>query len=464
MLSHLIDPGEIDAGRPAIPVDCVSHGGYEAWLEAQPETTRNWLGDTDFRPESGSIGLVPGEAGRLRLVVLGTGEQIPGLWTYAGLPARLPEGAYRLERPGTPDIASKSALGWALGGYAFTRYRNQGKSFADLVWPEGADRAAVSRAASATGFVRDLVNTPAGDLGPAELAEAARSLAKECGATFTAIVGEALLKKNYPAIHAVGRAAAQDPRLIDLQWGEADAPKLTLVGKGVCFDSGGLDLKSPSAMKTMKKDMGGAAHVLGLASMVMQAGLDVRLRVLIPAVENAVSSNAYRPLDVVPTRKGITIEIGHTDAEGRVVLADALAEASSETPDLLIDFATLTGAARVALGPELPAMFTHDDKLADEFIAGAAAAEDPLWRLPLWRPYRKLIDGKTADLTNSADTPYAGAITAALFLSEFVDRQVPYVHFDVMAWNPSARPGRPEGGEAMAMRAAYAAIAARYGR
>ena len=463
MLSHLIDPGDIGAGRPAVPVVAVGQGEYDAWLEAQPRATRNWLGDTDFRPESGGVGLVPGKAGRLALVVLGTGEEAPGLWTYAGLPARLPEGAYRLEQPGAPDIAGKSALGWALGSYAFTRYRSADKGFADLVWPEGADVAAVSRAAMATGLVRDLVNTPAGDLGPAELAEAARALAEECGAAFTVIVGEALLEKNYPAIHAVGRAAAQAPRLIDLQWGEADAPKLTLVGKGVCFDSGGLDLKPASAMKTMKKDMGGAAHVLGLASMIMRAGLDVRLRVLIPAVENAVSANAYRPLDVVPTRKGVTIEIGHTDAEGRVVLADALAEASSENPDLLIDFATLTGAARVALGPELPAMFTDDDALADAFIAGAAAEEDPLWRLPLWRPYRKLIDGKMADLTNSADTPHGGAITAALFLAEFVDRQIPYAHFDVMAWNPAARPGRPEGGEAMAMRAAYAVIAARFG-
>ncbi len=459
----MIDPDDIDPGQPAVPIVSVGHGNYEAWLEAQPEATRNWLGVTDFRPKDGNVGLVPGEAGRLALVVLGTGEEDPGLWTYAGLPARLPEGVYRLEYSGTPDIAGKSALGWALGGYAFTRYRREeARGLVDLVWPEGADRAAVDRAASATGLVRDLVNTPAGDMGPEQLAEAARSLARESGASFSVIIGDALLKKNYPAIHAVGRAAAQAPRLIDLQWGAPDAPKLTLVGKGVCFDSGGLDLKPPSAMKTMKKDMGGAAHVLGLAAMVMQAGLDVRLRVLIPAVENAVAGNAYRPLDVVPTRKGITIEIGHTDAEGRVVLADALAEASSENPALLIDFATLTGAARVALGPELPAMFTSDDALADDFVAAAAAEDDPLWRLPLWRPYRKLIDGKTGDLTNAADTPYAGAITAALFLAEFVDSHVPYAHFDVMAWNTGARPGRPEGGEAMAMRAAYAAIAARF--
>lgn len=463
MLTKLIDSADIDGGRRATPIVAIGHGEYEAWLEAQPEATRNWLGDTDFRPESGSVSLVPDKAGRLALVVLGIGDREPGLWTYAGLPAGLPEGAYQLELPGSPDIATKSALGWALGCYAFSRYRTESKEFASLVWPEGADRDAVTSTALATGLVRDLVNTPAGDLGPEELASAARSLAKEHGASFTSIVGEALLKKNYPAIHAVGRAAEQAPRLIDLQWGEADAPKLTLVGKGVCFDSGGLDLKPPSAMKTMKKDMGGAAHVLGLASMVMRAGLNVRLRVLIPAVENAVAGNAYRPLDVVPTRKGTTIEIGHTDAEGRVVLADALAEASSEKPELLIDYATLTGAARVALGPELPALFTGDDALASALAAGAAAEDDPLWRMPLWRPYRKLIDGKTADLTNSADTPYAGAITAALFLNEFVDRQVPYAHFDVMAWNTAARPGRPEGGEAMAMRAAYAAIAARFG-
>ncbi|MHA1536260.1 MAG: leucyl aminopeptidase family protein [Alphaproteobacteria bacterium] len=463
MPSHLIDPGDTEPGRAAIPIVSVGSDAYAAWLDAQPEATRNWLGDTKFRPKSGSLAPVPGADGRLALVVLGTGEESPGLWTHAGLPARLPLGAYRLEQPGTPDEAGKAALGWALGCYAFSRYTKAEKTFADLVWPDGADRAAVSRAASASRLVRDLVNTPAGDLGPEELADAARVLAEEHGASFAVIVGEALLKKNYPAIHAVGRAAAQAPRLIDLHWGDPDAPRLTLVGKGVCFDSGGLDLKPAGAMKTMKKDMGGAAHVLGLASMVMRAGLDVRLRVLIPAVENAVAGNAYRPLDVVPTRKGITIEIGHTDAEGRVVLADALAEASSEKPQLLIDFATLTGAARVALGPELPALFTDDNALADEFHACALAEEDPLWRLPLWRPYRKLIDGKTATLTNSADTPHAGAITAALFLAEFVDRQIPYAHFDVMAWNTAARPGRPEGGEAMAMRAAYAVIAARFG-
>ena len=318
--------------------------------------------------------------------------------------------------------------------------------------------------ARATFLVRDLINTPASDMGPADLAESAKAAADDGGATIRILVGEELLEKGFPAIHAAGRAAAPDraPRLIDFTWGDGGSPKVTLVGKGVCFDSGGLDLKPAANMKLMKKDMGGGAHVLGLASMIMDAKLPVRLRVLIPAVENSVSGNALRPLDVVPTRKGISIEIGHTDAEGRVILADALFEASSDEPDLIVDFATLTGAARVALGAELPAFYTNDDNVAKALDKHGTDLSDPLWHMPLFEPYRRLIDGKVADITNSADTPLGGSITAALFLQEFVEPEIPWLHIDLMAWNTSSRPGRPEGGEAMGMRAVYALIAERF--
>ena len=301
-------------------------------------------------------------------------------------------------------------------------------------------------------------------MGPADLAESAKKTAEDHGATVRIVVGDELLDKGFPAVHAVGRAAAADraPRLIDLTWGEPSHPKVTLVGKGVCFDSGGLDLKSAAHMKLMKKDMGGGAHVLGVASMIMDAKLPVRLRVIIPAVENSVSGSALRPLDVVPTRKGTTIEIGNTDAEGRVILADALTEASGDTPELLVDFATLTGAARIALGAELPALYSNDNEIAAALLAHGERESDPLWRMPLYQPYRKLIDGKVADITNSADTPLGGSITAALFLQEFVEPDIPWVHIDVMAWNPSSRPGRPEGGEAMGMRAVYVLISEKF--
>jgi leucyl aminopeptidase len=466
MLDHLIDDAP-----DAVPVLALSTTALEAWLKGAPASARAWVENTGFRAEPGSVSLVPGEAGALTLVLAGTGEEPLGLWSLAGLPARLPERAFRLESPDNAqsdaafdgEAAGKATFGWAMGVYDFTRYKEKTKPRASLVWPEGVDRAAVASAIAATGLVRDLVNTPAEHMGPEELAEAARNLARAHKAKFAVTVGEDLLKKNYPAIHAVGRASERAPRLIDFVWGDADGPKVTLVGKGVCFDSGGLDLKPAAGMKTMKKDMGGAAHVLGLAAMIMEAGLKLRLRVLIPAVENSVSGNALRPLDVVTTRLGKTVEIGNTDAEGRVVLADALAEAASENPALIVDFATLTGAARVALGPELQAMFTNDDPTADTLIGQAHRQEDPLWRMPLWKPYRKMIEAQTANITNAAPSPHAGAITAALFLQEFVSPGIPWVHLDVMAWNPAARPGRPEGGEATGMRAAFAAIAARFG-
>jgi leucyl aminopeptidase len=356
-----------------------------------------------------------------------------------------------------------------MGAYAFTRYKSSDADAADaprharLVWPDTADRAAVLRAVAGTTLARDLINTPASDLGPEDLEAAARALAEDHGATLETIVGEDLERANYPAIYAVGKGSARAPRLLDLRWGAESAPKVTLVGKGVCFDSGGYDLKPSSGMRLMKKDMGGAANVLGLARMIMMAGLPVRLRVLIPAVENMVSGNAYRPQDVLRTRKGMTVEIGNTDAEGRLVLCDALTEADSESPDLLIDCATLTGAARVALGPEIAVFFANDDTLAADIQHNAEATHDPVWRLPLWAPYRKMLDSKTADMNNSGEGGFAGAITAALYLKEFVSDSTQWAHFDIYGWNPSGRPGRPAGGEAFALRALYGVIANRFG-
>jgi len=405
--------------------------------------------------------LVPGETGKLARVLVGLGagaDAERGMWALAGLPAALPEASYRLEA--APDGAdpSRLALGWALATYVFTRYSAKSRPTAALVWPKGADRGRVERLARAVFLARDLANTPAGDLGPEELAAAALRVAKDAGADHRVIAGDDLLAENYPTIHAVGRASTRAPRLVDITWGDPAAPKVTLVGKGVCFDSGGLDLKTASGMRLMKKDMAGAAIMLGLAQAIMDARLPVRLRMLLPCVENSVSGNAMRPLDIVRTRKGITVEIGNTDAEGRLILCDALAEASTEKPELLIDMATLTGAARVALGPEVAALFCDDEGLARDLLATAGAEEDPIWRLPLWRPYRKMIDSKVADINNVAESPHAGAIIAALYLQEFVDPGIPWAHLDVMAWNPQSRPGRPEGAEATALRALYAHI------
>ncbi len=374
----------------------------------------------------------------------------------------LPEASYRLEQSGGAD-PTHLALGWALATYAFARYSAKTRPSAALVWPQGADRGRVERLARAAFLARDLANTPAGDMGPEELAAEAARVAKAAGARHRVIVGDDLLTENYPTIHAVGRASTRAPRLVDITWGDAAAPKVTLVGKGVCFDTGGLDLKTASGMRLMKKDMAGAAIVLGLAQAIMDAGLPVRLRVLLPCVENSVSGNAMRPLDIVRTRKGLTVEIGNTDAEGRLILCDALADASTEKPELLIDMATLTGAARVALGPELAALFCNDEALAHGLLDAAEAEEDPMWRMPLWRSYRKMIDSKVADINNVSESPHAGAITAALYLQEFVEPGVPWAHLDVMAWNPQSRPGRPEGAEATALRALYAHIAQRFG-
>lgn len=355
------------------------------------------------------------------------------------------------------------ALGWALGAYSFERYRKPAGERPELVLPKKADRAAVEAEAAAIYHARDLINTPAQDLPPSKLAEAVQEIGRSRGAQVRVVVGEALLAENYPSIHTVGRAAADPPRLADLTWGRPGDPKVTIIGKGVCFDSGGLDIKSSAAMKMMKKDMGGAAAAIALARMVMDAGLKLRLRLMIPAVENAIAGNAFHPLDVIRTRKGLTVEVGNTDAEGRLILCDALAEADAEKPAMILDFATLTGAARVALGPELPALFSNSDALADALLAQGRAQDDPLWRLPLHPGYRGYLDSKVADMSSTGDSPFAGSITAALYLERFVSDTTPWAHIDTFGWNAKARPGRPEGGEALAVRAAFAMLKDRFG-
>ena len=349
-----------------------------------------------------------------------------------------------------------------LGNYAFTRYGKKPGRALRLLAPDGADTARVRRIAEAVCLTRDLINTPTNDMGPAALETAVRRLGAAHGAAVTSIAGDELLAKNFPMIHAVGRASSDAPRLIDLRWGPSDAPKVTLVGKGVCFDTGGLDIKPASSMLLMKKDMGGAANVLGLASMIMSAGLKLRLRVLIPAVENAIAGNAFRPGDILPSRKGITVEIGNTDAEGRLVLGDALALADEEEPQLLIDMATLTGAARVALGPDLPPFYTDDDSFAAELSAAGNAVEDPLWRMPLWKPYEARLASKVADTNNVNADGFAGSITAALFLKKFVEKAGTWAHFDIFGWNPVEKPHCPVGGEAQAIRALERVLAGRY--
>ena len=461
MAYHLVASGN----RRTIPITPIETAVFAAWLKTQDAAMIRWIKSTGFKGAVGSISLVAGPDGSLSQVLVGV-DSHQGLWAYSALPSKLPEGCYEIDARMDRAGATAVALGWALGCYHFTKYKSQpmvlGKP--TLVWPKNCDRGAVKRTAEATTLVRDLINIPAEDMGPPELALAARKLAKKHDARIKVVVGNALLKKGYPTIHAVGRAASKAPRLIDMTWGRANSPKVTLVGKGVCFDTGGLDLKSASGMLRMKKDMGGSAHVLGLAHMVMEAKLDVRLRVLIGAVENAVAGNAYRPSDIIRTRKGVTVEVGNTDAEGRLVMCDALAEADREKPALIADFATLTGAARVAVGTQIAAMFCNDDELASDLYQAGEKISDPTWRLPLFPAYRRLLNSKVADINNVSEGGFAGAITAALFLEEFVSKDTPWIHFDIMAWNAVALPGRPVGGEAMGMRALYDVIEKRFGK
>ena len=451
-----------DRPAGACPIHAVEPEGLAALLGKMTDAHRAWVRSTGWQPKPGTVLVLPGSDGSVAAVLMGAGGTEP-FWSTASVPSQLPSGSYAFADDAEADELRRRALAWGIGQYAFSRRAKDKPAEArKLAWPQGVDAAKVLSAVEADALVRNLVNTPAGDMGPADLSKATAALAASCGAEFHEIVGDALLAEGFPAIHAVGRASSREPRLLDLRWGEPGRPRVTLVGKGVCFDSGGLNLKPAQGMRNMKKDMGGAAHVLGLARMIMDAGLKVRLRVLVPAVENSVAGNAYRPGDVVPTRAGLTIEIGNTDAEGRVVLADALACADEESPEMLLDFATLTGAARVALGPDLPALFATDEAVAREWASSAADEGDPLWPMPLWAPYAANLTGGVADLNNVTTDGFAGSIYGALFLQRFVENAKTWAHVDTFAWNPRTRPGRPEGGMSQGVRAAFAMLAKRY--
>ncbi|HYS49612.1 MAG TPA: leucyl aminopeptidase family protein [Xanthobacteraceae bacterium] len=448
---------------PAVPIRFATTETWASLREGLDPRARAFAEAAGFEPQPGRHLLLPGAGDSLAGVLFGieaAAKPDKDRFLPGRLPGLLPAGTYRFAN--APHDVRLAALAFALGSYRFTRYRTVEAKDARLELPEGLDGADLTRIVEGVTLARDLINMPANDLGPAELEDAARTLAARHGAAIRSVVGEDLLAENFPLIHAVGRAAARVPRLVDLTWGDPADPKVTLVGKGVVFDSGGLDIKPESAMLNMKKDMGGAASALALAHMAMDRGLKLRLRVLIPAVENAISGAAFRPRDVYRSRKGLTVEIGNTDAEGRLVLADALALADEETPALIVDMATLTGAARVALGPDLPPFYTADDVLAADLEGSAATENDPLWRMPLWRPYESMLESKTADLNNVATGGFAGSITAALFLSRFVAAAKSWVHLDIFAWTPSAKSARPEGGECQAARALYGLLQARY--
>ncbi|MGD0562385.1 MAG: leucyl aminopeptidase family protein [Roseiarcus sp.] len=449
----------------AIPVWFASADNWDSLREAIGANAARFAAACGFEPKAGRLQLLPDAQGGLAGVLFGlAGKGAKGRDPMAPgkLASALPEGTYRFANaPHEPELA---ALAFLLGLYRFERYRADPTPQPRLVAPEGIDAARIERIAQAVAFGRDLVNTPANDLGPGALESEAARLAEEFGASLEVTRGESLLDRHLPLVHAVGRASAEAPRLVDFVWGRADAPKVTLVGKGVVFDTGGLDIKPSSGMQLMKKDMGGAAAALSLARLVMQSGLDVRLRAIVPIVENAISADSMRPGDILRSRKGLTVEIGNTDAEGRLILADALALADEEAPELLFDFATLTGAARVALGPDLPPFYTDDEALAAEISAGAARACDPLWRLPLWRPYDAMLESKVADLDNAPSGGFAGSVTAALFLARFVTGAKAWAHFDIYAWNPKPRAHAPQGGEVQAARAVFELLEARYRR
>jgi leucyl aminopeptidase len=454
-------------GNSPVPLWLLYEDELDAWRAAQAQPARQWLIEQGFKAERQRVVLLPDPSGTLASAVAGLGKRQGGisLWHAAGLVERLPVHRYRLAQEFAAPEATQLALGFLYGAYRFERYRSCKNEMASLESPVNADMAFVVRAAESLRMARDWINTPAGDFGPAQLAAAARQVAERHGADFQEWVGEDLLSANFPAIHAVGRASSEAPRLIELRWsppGGDRFPRVTLVGKGVCFDSGGLDIKPSAGMALMKKDMGGAAVALALAHLLMSSKARIQLRVLVPAVENAISGNAYRPGDVLATRKGLTVEVGNTDAEGRLILCDALSYADSERPDLIIDFATLTGAARVALGPELPALFGNDDRIVQELARAGAAEHDPLWPMPLWAGYEDELASKIADLNNVASSAFAGAIFGALFLKRFVSES-PWVHIDLFAWNPKDRPGRGVGGEAQAVRATYRYLAERFG-
>ena len=457
-----------DRGQDARTIIAVSQAQATQFVNALGEAGRAAVAAAGFSGKQDTGLFLPGGNGRDWSYAIGLGAlPAPGRWTLATAAAGLADGCYRLvDTAGAALPAGSAVHGWLMAQHRFARYRKSDDARGNrqlLLTDAGGIDAALAEAMAAA-QIRDLVDTPAEDLGPGDLEAAVRALAESCAGRVTVVSGEALIEQNFPAIHAVGRASPRRPRIISLDWGDAGRPLVALIGKGVCFDTGGLNLKPGNSMALMKKDMGGAAHALALARLVIERRLPIRLKLVIAAVDNAVSGDAIRPGDVIATRKGLTIEIGNTDAEGRLVLADALALAGEAGPALTLDFATLTGAARVALGPELPAMFTNDEALAGEFADAAIACEDPLWRLPLWQNYRSLFSSTIADLNNNAESGFAGAIVGALFLEHFVAAEVPWAHFDLFAWNSTARAGRPKGGAAMAIFAALKVIEGRFAR
>jgi leucyl aminopeptidase len=458
-LETLLQP---DKGQPATALHLIDKTSLDAWLAGQPERVRQAVRAQGFKGGDAQLAILPGEKAHDWSAMVGIANGVaPGPWCLAKAAEQLPEGSYRVEG-GMPGDA---ALGWLLAQYRFDRYRAEPsvKGPRVLLSGEPARIGETVLIAQSTCLVRDLVNLPASDLGPAELAEAAAAVADECGATIT-ITSGAKLADAYPMIHAVGAAATADraPRLIELEWGDARHPRVAIVGKGVVFDSGGLDIKNAAGMRLMKKDMGGGAHALALARLIMKSRLPVRLHLLVPAVENAISGAAFRPGDILKSRNGLSVEVGNTDAEGRLVLGDALTRAAEGSPELIVDFATLTGAARVALGPDLPAMFSNRDDLAADLSAAGEAVSDPLWRMPLWKPYKEMLSSDVADIGNASDAPLAGAITAALFLQEFVPAETAWAHLDTFAWRGAAKPGRPKGGDALGLRAVWQMMKSRY--
>ena len=442
----------------ALPLHAVGKSGYAAWRQAQPATVQAWLDAQRFDGSAGSVQSWADADGRVAGAALGVEDRLdPYAWAHA--PRALPAGDWRMAGEIDADAARALQLGWGLGRYRFARYKASTPPAARLA-AEAFDAETFDLLAACV-RVRDLVNTPTEHMGPDELEAVAREIAAAHGAAIEVVAGDDIIARNYPAIHAVGRASHRAPRIIELGWGDAAHPHVAICGKGVCFDTGGLDLKTAAGMRNMKKDMGGAAHALALAELLMARKLPLRITVLVAAVENSIGPNAFRPGEVIATRKGVSIEIDNTDAEGRLVLCDALARACELTPDLLLDFATLTGAARVALGPDLPALYANDDALANDWLAAGNRMRDPLWRMPLWRPYLRYLTSGIADLANGSSSTMAGSVTAALFLERFVADGQRWAHLDVYAWNDSDRPGRPAGGEAMALRAAYAMLKAR---
>lgn len=458
---NLSDRIEIDKGGEAITLHPLTKTELEGYLTDAEQLAEGWVRSSGFKADRGELCKLPGHDGSLSAVLIGLGDVAPGdddPWWLASVVNELQEGAYRLDSQLAASNIAAAARGWCLAQYQFDRYRSEkSDKIRTLLLHKKAGLKAIQAEVNAIALVRDLVNTPAEHMGPQELEDLAQALCTEFDGKLNVTSGDQL-RDEFPAIHAVGRAAEKTPRLLDLTWGNVDHPKITLVGKGVCFDSGGLDMKSAQYMRDMKKDMGGAAHVFGLARLIMERNLPVRLRVLVPAVENAVSGNAFRPGDILNTRKGLTVEVGNTDAEGRLVLCDALALADEEEPDIIIDFATLTGAARVALGPDLPALFSSDDAFAATLLEAGRLSADPLWQMPLWQGYADDLKSPVADLCNVTDNGFAGAITAALYLQYFVEKCPTWVHIDTFAWSPKTLPGRPKGGAALGVLAAYGAI------